>query len=287
MRAVLRWSVFPLLMAATVVATALLMTALSPTLTAGLVGLALLFAIWGLERVMPFQAAWNAKDPERLHDVGHLVIGTGLGAKAGDLLVELLFAQLGLWMVAATTSSALPLAGAPLGWQIVIVYVVADLGRYWQHRWHHRSPWLWRFHALHHSAEQMNVFKTSRSHFVERLLQQVFMFGPLALLGASPEALVWYVVPNSFLGMLDHSNLDVELPRWLERVVMSPNAHRIHHARDASRAQKNFGSAIVLWDQVFGTFEAPSPARPTTDVGLDPKDAFPKSFIKQVLGARP
>lgn len=281
MRTFLQWSLFPLILGTTIFVTRSLISAgKTPAMASTSVGFALLFLIWILEQLIPFQLAWNRRDPQRRNDLGHMLIGTGIGGGAGEMILKLAFIPVGFWLAEKLHGRLWPDA-LPKGLQIALVYVLADLGRYWQHRLHHRSGFLWKFHALHHSADQMNVFKTTRSHPVERLLQQVFMFGLLGLLGAPSEVVMWYVIPNSFLGMLDHSNLDVRLG-MLEWIVMGPNGHRVHHARDGAMSQKNFGSAIVLWDILFGTFEAPTSRKKVTAVGIE-GEPFPASFTKQLL----
>jgi ornithine lipid hydroxylase len=181
-----------------------------------------------------------------------------------------------LWGGASWWPSAWPLAG-----QVLVIFLIADLGRYWQHRLHHAVPFLWRFHALHHSVARMSVWKTSRSHLVERFLQQVFMFGLLQLAGCPLEVLAWYIIPNSVIGLLDHSNVEVDLGR-LERVIMGPSAHRLHHSAAREDIDTNFGSALVLWDVVFRTFRDPTRVPRPAAVGII-DDPVPADFIGQYV----
>ncbi|MBL4844055.1 MAG: sterol desaturase family protein [Planctomycetes bacterium] len=229
-----------------------------------------------LEYLLPHREDWRASDGQVLHDLGHSWFGTGLGGLAGNLTIGFLAPLLAaaLWGGQAWWPSDLPFV-----LQLGIVYLVADFGRYWQHRIHHLVPFLWRFHALHHSVERMSVFKTSRSHFVERYLQQVFMFGLLILLGCPLEMLVWYIIPNSVIGLLDHSNLDVQLGP-LERVIMGPKGHRLHHSAAPEDMDTNFGSAIVLWDVVFRTFRDPTRVPQPEVVGIR-DDPIPSDFLRQ------
>lgn len=230
--------------------------------------------VLGLEYVLPYREDWRRSDGQILHDLGHTYLGTGLGALAGNLTI-------------AAIAEALPDAQGwwpsawPLGVQVLIIYLIADLGRYWQHRLHHMVPFLWRFHALHHSVARMSVWKTSRSHFVERFLQQVFMFGLLLLAGCPLAILAWYIIPNSVIGLLDHSNVQVELGRF-ERVIMGPDAHRLHHSAAREDIDTNFGSALVLWDVVFRTFRDPTRVPRPAAVGII-DDPVPADFIGQYV----
>lgn len=274
LRRLLRVTVFPVILAAGIASTYVTLNVLGwePGLVLNVVSSAFFALIAVLEYFLPSREDWRASDGQILHDLGHSWLGTGLGGLAGNLsiwfLASLIRGEQGLW------PSQLPFA-----LQLLIVYVVADLGRYWQHRLHHMIPFLWRFHALHHSVERMSVFKTSRSHFVERYLQQVFMFGLLILAGCPLEVLVWYIIPNSVIGLLDHSNLDVELGHF-ERVLMGPKGHRLHHSAAPEDMDTNFGSAIVLWDVVFRTFRDPLRVPQPAAVGIV-DDPIPQDFLRQ------
>jgi ornithine lipid hydroxylase len=278
LRRLARVSVFPLVLAAGIASTYLALNVLgwSPGVVLNVVSSAFFVLIAVLEYVLPSREEWRASDGQILHDLGHSWLGTGLGGLAGNLTLGFLapFAAGALWGGQSWWPSQLPLAV-----QVLIIYVVADLGRYWQHRLHHMIPFLWRFHALHHSVGRMSVFKTSRSHFVERYLQQVFMFGLLFLAGCPLEILVWYIIPNSVIGLLDHSNLDVELGHF-ERILMGPKGHRIHHSTATEDMDTNFGSAIVLWDVVFRTFRDPLRVPQPAEVGIV-DDPIPADFLRQ------
>jgi len=280
LRRLARVTLFPLLLAAGIASTYLTLNVLewNPGVVLNVVSSAFFVLIAALEYALPNREDWRASDGQILHDLGHSWLGTGLGGLAGNLTIGFLAPLLAgaLWSGQTWWPSQLPFAV-----QLLIVYVVADLGRYWQHRLHHMVPFLWRFHALHHSVERMSVFKTSRSHFVERYLQQVFMFGLLILAGCPLEVLVWYIIPNSVIGLLDHSNLDVNLGLF-ERVIMGPKGHRLHHSAAPEDMDTNFGSAIVLWDVVFRTFRDPTRVPQPAAVGIV-DDPIPQDFWRQYL----
>lgn len=257
LRTVCRYGAFPVLMAAGILATFTLAPRLGwpVPLVATLVALALFGVIVALERFIPYRAAWNAGDGQFGHDVGHTLFGSGVGAGLGDALNGLAVGAL---------AGALARPGGfglwPTTWpfwvQVVLVSLVADLGRYVQHRMHHGSAFLWRFHELHHSGQVLTAIKASRSHLVERVLQQLFMYGPLLALGAPREVLWWFIVPNSLLGPFAHCNADLRLGP-LEYLVMGPGNHRLHHSANLKQSNSNFSSCLVIWDVVFGTWTSP------------------------------
>lgn len=279
-----RYAGMPALIAAGVWATyALLDRGLPEPLILATMGVLVFLVVWALERIVPYREEWNEDDGQKLNDVGHTLIGTLLGGKLGNVLTFTAGGAAAVW-VASLTGDALWPTSAPAWLQIALVFLLADLGRYVQHRIMHEVPFLWRFHQLHHSTSVLTVFKTSRNHVVERVTQQIFLFLPMIALGAPTSVILPFVVANSFLGVLDHSNVDFRLGP-LERVLMGPNAHRIHHSVDLREGNTNFGTALVVWDVLFGTYTSPASrardGKGKIDVGIA-QDDTPASFVAQI-----
>lgn len=274
------YSVFPLGVGGfTALTWGLIRLGLAPMVAFGVSTALAVFVVLGLERVLPFREAWNRADGQLANDVGHTAFGTLLGGQLGLAANDVLFGGLAvLWAARAGGS------GWPTGWpfllQLVAVAMIADLGRYVQHRLHHAVPLLWRFHALHHDVPRLGVIKTARSHLVERVLQMIFMFGPLVALGAPTEVVFWFMVANNFVGILDHSNVDARIGPF-EWLVNGPASHRLHHALDPVAGNANFGSALVFWDMIFGTWLNPLARPDVGDVGV----AVPGSpgFLRQCV----
>ena len=271
--------VFPAVLAGGVALTWLMVArGYHPGVVLNVVTLAVFVLVAVLEYLLPQRSDWRKSDGQVLNDLGHTWLSTGVGALLGNLTLGFVVPVVvdGLWGGATWWPSDWPFL-----LQIVVVFLLADLGRYVQHRMHHEIPFLWRFHALHHSVERMSVFKTSRSHVVERYFQAVAMFGLLMLLGCPLEVMIWYIIPNSVLGMLDHSNLVADLGR-VEWVIMGPAAHWIHHSAAPEDLNVNYGSALVLWDQVFGTYRDPTRVPLPEVVGIE-DDPVPRDFVGQYL----
>lgn len=280
-RKILPYLLFPLLMGGGIGLTLRLMElGQTPLKAFGVTSLVFMATVLMLEKVLPHRPEWVSSDGQELNDLGHGFFGTGIGAVAGEALTHWIFAGLALWLASHLGHGLWPTV-LPFGLQVVLVYLLADLGRYVQHRQMHRYEWLWRYHALHHSVSKLGVLKTTRSHFVERFFQPIFMFGLILLLGAPAEVVFWYIMPNSFLGMLDHSNLDVRIGP-LSYIINGPAEHRLHHSRDVQEGNSNYGSALVLWDMVFGTYLNPRPHYSPQHVGI-PNDLMPSDFAHQLL----
>jgi sterol desaturase/sphingolipid hydroxylase (fatty acid hydroxylase superfamily) len=126
----------------------------------------------------------------------------------------------------------------------------------------------------------MHVFKSGRGHFLDMVLRHVVVFLPLTALGAPAEILQAYVAAVTVLGPIGHSNVDVRLPGFMHRLLMTPQVHRIHHARDRELAFSNYANVFPLWDIVFGTFQDPLRVRPA-GFGID-DDPMPASLWGQI-----
>ena len=117
--------------------------------------------------------------------------------------------------------------------------VVADLSQYATHRTFHTVPFLWRFHAIHHSIETMDWVAGSRSHFVDILLTRGLILIPMTIFGFSQSALAGYLVFVSFHATFCHTDFR---PRtiWLEPYFVTVRYHHWHHAADKEAVDVNF-----------------------------------------------
>jgi len=147
-------------------------------------------------------------------------------------------------------------AAQPVWPQFAEILLAADLVTYWVHRAFHQIPWLWHFHAIHHSSREMDWLAGSRMHLVDALVTRAAAFVPIFVLGFSQAALVAYVAFVSFHAVYIHSNTRWRLPvlRWL---IATPEYHHWHHTSDEEGLDKNFAAFLPFWDWLFGTVHLP------------------------------
>ena len=169
----------------------------------------------------------------------------------------------------------------PLALQIVLAGFLAEIVSYWQHRLVHRVPWLWRFHALHHSGGRLNLMRTGRFHFVDIGLAGLTAFLPLVVLGAPDTMLTWVAAIGSMIGILTHANMRMRTPVWLGWLISTPALHRHHHSLTFEESDRNFATLVVLFDILFGTYEQPRPDGPPA-VGIA-NDPVPRGFWNQFI----
>lgn len=161
-------------------------------------------------------------------------------------------------VLGAVMPDAVPDAfGSLPGWsRWVLAFALAELSGYWTHRLSHEVPLLWRFHAVHHSAPEMDWLAPNRRHPVDALLSAASTTLPIALLGLSPPAVVSVFALRRIQGLLLHANLNLRLG-VLERVVATPFFHHWHHTRDPHRWDCNYAGSVPALDWLFGTLNLP------------------------------
>lgn len=230
-------------------------------LTSLTVGIAALLMF--LESHFPFREEWRASSGGFANSLAHALVGTALGGAVGFALA----ARTSALFVTPTSVHLWP-SRLPFALQLVLAFLIVDLGRYVQHRILHRWPLAWRFHLLHHDVNALGVLVTARAHFVERVTQQFFLFLPLMLLGADPIYFFFYSLSGTVLGLFAHANIDT---RWglLNYIFMTPPVHRLHHAVAHKEGNSNFGDLLVVWDHAFGTWVAPMTENTTLPVGVE------------------
>jgi sterol desaturase/sphingolipid hydroxylase (fatty acid hydroxylase superfamily) len=183
----------------------------------------------------------------------------------------------------AAAAVALPRwpSGWPLAAQLVLAVLLYEGTSYWQHRALHRVSSLFRFHALHHSGARLVFVRAVRFHAVDIGTASFAAYLPLVLLGAPDRLYTVLGVLLSALGMLQHANVRMRTPWWLDRVVCTPAVHWHHHSRLRDESDRNFGNTVMLFDLLFGTYGAPRPDGPA-EIGID-DDPVPRGFLRQVM----
>lgn len=180
-----------------------------------------------------------------------LFVGLAAALAAG---VHALLSQAGApWITAGLW------AGVPLPLTVLATLLVVDFGDYWNHRWMH-TRWLWAFHAVHHSDTDMNWTTTYRVHALEGFFM-VLVLGVLAgWVGFPPEAAAIAAFISRLHNNYVHSTLGWS-HGWFDRVIVSPQVHRWHHAEDPAVYGKNLANMFAFFDVLFGTYHNPGPCK--------------------------
>jgi sterol desaturase/sphingolipid hydroxylase (fatty acid hydroxylase superfamily) len=280
-RALARRWLWPLFVGGSALAYGLAFTRGAATEAVLLVPAVQVLILFALEPWLPAERDGSAlRDPRLGNDLAHNLVGFGLGTPLSDALVLAATALLAGQLSSLAGGTLWP-AHWPFAVQAALVILLADGLETLRHRLFHASPRLWPFHAVHHEGAHLHIGKSGRNHFLDLGARGLFVFAPLALLGAPREALLAYPAAVSVFGPIAHANLDLATPRWLHRWLMTPAVHHVHHARSLALALHNYANVLPLWDRIFRSFLDPSDlARP--DAGLE-HDPNPPGFWAQLL----
>lgn len=166
-------------------------------------------------------------------------------------------------------------ADMPLWMRFAAAMIVGEFGAYWAHRWMHENPVLWRFHAIHHSAEEMDWLVNTRAHPLDIVFTRLCGLIPIYVLGlAQPTGNtvdvlpLLYVLAGTVWSFVIHANVRWRFG-WLEWLVSSPAFHHWHHTKDGPEyINKNYAAMLPWVDKCFGTFYLPKKQWPA-QYGID------------------
>lgn len=151
--------------------------------------------------------------------------------------------------------SPLTLTHSFMYWLVLLLLV--DMMHYWLHRLSHTCRLFWAVHVNHHSSSHFNFSVGFRAGVLEPLYRYLF-FVPVALAGFQPIDILLIYSITEIWAILTHTEKIRKLG-WLEHVLVTPSHHRVHHASNARYLDRNMGSAFIIWDKLFGTFQEELP----------------------------
>jgi sterol desaturase/sphingolipid hydroxylase (fatty acid hydroxylase superfamily) len=188
-----------------------------------------------------------------------------------------------LGLFGVTNLVAFEIQSWPVWSQLLLMFVLADFLQWNIHRLLHRVPWLWEFHKVHHSVEQMGFAAQFRYHWMENIVYKTLQYIPLAMIGFGLDDFFIIHIIAVAIGHLNHANVGIG---WgpLKYILNSPKMHIWHHAMEIPKDSYgvNFGLSLSIWDYIFGTAYMPKDGR-DTPLGFPKLSQFPKTFFKQII----
>lgn len=241
-----------------------------------ILGFVVLFAIFvPLERVVPIVRRQFWQRPGVWADVAHFFISGALRK-----FLTLVFAYLLITLLGFLVHPPLQqwLASQHRVLQFAIALVVYEVGAYWGHRLAHTVPFLWRFHAVHHSSEHLDWLAAARVHPVDQTFIRLCGILPVYFLGFTAATFGFLIAIDGLLAIFIHANVRLRFG-WLEWLVASPAYHHWHHANEGpATANKNFGGLLPAVDALFGTLHLPK--RLPQRYGID--EPMPQTYVGQL-----
>ncbi len=137
---------------------------------------------------------------------------------------------------------------------IPIAFLVQDFSGYWLHRMNHRVNIFWNRHVIHHSSEEFNLSCGLRQSISTIFKFSAILFIPAALLGIDPMIFAILGPIHLFMQFWYHTQLIGNMG-FLEKIIVTPSHHRVHHAINPEYLDRNYGQILILWDRIFGTFQ--------------------------------
>ncbi len=201
---------------------------------------------------------------------------------ASDVVVNFFNDMLAL--VGINNLVALEVMSWPTWAHLLLGFVVRDFVQWNVHRLLHRSDFLWEFHKVHHSVEQMGFAAHLRYHWMENVVYRSIEYLPLALIGIGLRDFFIIHIFTLAVGHFNHSNFKLNLGP-LKYIFNNPQMHIWHHAYHLPKEKRfgvNFGITLSLWDYLWKTDYIPHEGR-DIKLGFPGVEQFPKTFVKQNL----
>lgn len=229
-----------------------------------------------VESLFPLRAAQKTLRRHWMNDGVYFIVN-GVLIRVGVLLIFVV--AIGGIRAAVPLGVSAAVQSQPLWLQVIEAFVLADLGFYLAHRAFHAVPWLWRFHAVHHSIEEMDWLAAHRVHPVDQILTKSASLLPLFVFGFADSVIAIWAVTYQWQSLLIHSNTRLGLGplRW---ILATPQFHHWHHANEPQAFNKNFAGQLPFLDALFGTLHLPGKSMPESYGTSDP---VPPLYHEQLL----
>jgi sterol desaturase/sphingolipid hydroxylase (fatty acid hydroxylase superfamily) len=225
--------------------------------------------VFALRRQKIFRKGW-------LTDFVHFFVSYFV-IQIGVFVVFVLMVTLLKWAISPGFQAAV--AAQSVWLQFLEALLVAELAFYAGHRMTHEIPWLWRFHAVHHSIEEMDWLASARVHPVDQIFVKSLTILPLYVMGFTEQTFGLYLIAIALQTLFVHANVRFRfgLLRW---VFSTPEFHHWHHAAEPQAVNKNYAGQLPLLDLLFGTLYLPKRRMPEKYGIAEP---IPSGYLGQMI----
>jgi sterol desaturase/sphingolipid hydroxylase (fatty acid hydroxylase superfamily) len=211
--------------------------------------------VW-LERRRPLR---REVEPKLTRGARNLAVA-GLGAAALQLTESPIARRLTA-LVEQRKLGLLKIRRLPTWFETALAVLLLDYTLYVWHVLTHKVPFLWRFHLVHHVDLDLDASTAVRFHFGELILSVPWRAGQILAIGVSPLALsIWQTLLLVSI-LFHHSNvwLPINGERWLNRLIVTPRMHGIHHSTVREETNSNWSSGLIVWDRLHSTIHLSTP----------------------------
>ena len=142
----------------------------------------------------------------------------------------------------------------PLWLATLFAFIIQDFTGYWMHRLNHRVNIFWNRHVIHHSSEEFNLSCALRQSISETVHFSALLMIPAAFFGIPADIFSMLAPIHLFMQFWYHTRL-IHKMGFLEKIIVTPSHHRVHHAINPEYIDKNYGQILIVWDKIFGSFQ--------------------------------
>ncbi|NNF00168.1 MAG: sterol desaturase family protein [Pyrinomonadaceae bacterium] len=208
-------------------------------------------------------------------DVLHFLFNrflTDIGSFIAAVIIAILFSFL-----VSSEFQAL-VASQPFWLQFTEAVLIVNVCAYFAHRLAHTVPFLWRFHTVHHSSEQLDWLASARVHPLDQVFTRAVVIVPIYILGFTKEVFGAYLILSIFHGIFIHSNVRFRFD-FLRGIITTPQYHHWHHSSHSEALNKNFAGQLPFLDILFGTYYHPKEKGPES-YGIE--ELMPNGYLAQL-----
>ena len=158
----------------------------------------------------------------------------------------------------------------PIWIALILAFLLLDLGIWFQHLLFHHISFLWRFHKIHHSDEEVDFTTGVRFHPLEIIISMIYKLILLAIIGPPVALVIIFEIVLNASSIFNHGNIKISksFDIALRKLIVTPNMHRIHHSAEEKETNSNYGFNLSVWDKLFGTYNKRSKKRDNIIIGL-------------------
>jgi len=197
-----------------------------------------------------FFSNWKQKKIYSVRDTVQNVYLTMLNAALDGLMRWLFYISVMAW---AYQYHFFNIENRWLYW--LALFILVDIAFYFEHRIDHYCRLFWAVHVTHHSSEEFNLTTGFRSSVFQPVYRFIYLT-PITLLGFTPIDIIFMYSATQTYGILVHTQYINKMPAWFEAFFVSPSHHRVHHGSNIIYLDKNMGMCLIIWDKIFGSFQA-------------------------------
>jgi len=203
-----------------------------------------MFALVSLEYYL------SIKQHKKLYHGKDFLASSAIGF--GNLFVNA-FTKVGVFYVVVVCYNLTPWNIPHTWWSYLLCFISLDFVRYWSHKISHEQRFWWSTHIVHHSSTYFNLSTSFRLSWVQNL--KLVFFIPVFMLSFDPTVFIIVHQLEILYQFWIHTELIHKLPKPIEYIFVTPSHHRVHHSVNENYIDKNYGSTLIIWDRIFGTFK--------------------------------